>query len=221
MAKTTAYRRSGLTVPKTTTVLAGLCFCLAMVLFAICAHREVLLVPRVAGLFGAVAALAWAVAHSQRPLALVGWQGLPQVRYVYVLPAVALGMALAMLYRFSRHQELLPGHLGCFCLLAAAIGLAEEIAYRGFVQSCLRRYGIAAACIGAALAHSAYKCGLFILPAAAVHVNLSVLALTTVAVGIVFGLMREGLGSVIFPLAAHVAFDVVSYGDLHDAPWWV
>ncbi len=39
--------------------------------------------------------------------------------------------------------------------------------------------------------------------------------------GIVFGLMKEAFGSVLFPVLAYATFDVVAYGDLTSAPWWV
>ena len=43
----------------------------------------------------------------------------------------------------------------------------------------------------------------------------------TVVFGIIFGLMKEAFGSVLFPVLTHAAFDVVTYGDLTFAPWWV
>ena len=43
----------------------------------------------------------------------------------------------------------------------------------------------------------------------------------TLVFGIVFGLMREAFGSVLFPVLAHATFDVATYGDLTSEPWWV
>ena len=45
--------------------------------------------------------------------------------------------------------------------------------------------------------------------------------LVTSVFGIVFGLMREAFGSVLFPVLAHAAFDVATYGDLTSPPWWI
>jgi membrane protease YdiL (CAAX protease family) len=94
------------------------------------------------------------------------------------------------------------------------------LAYRGFVQGQLRRWGPILPCIAAAAAHTAYKCALFAMPAGSERPAFLSLALGTLIGGTVFGLMRQYLGSIAFPLAAHVAFDVIVYGDLAAAPWW-
>jgi membrane protease YdiL (CAAX protease family) len=126
-----------------------------------------------------------------------------------------------MLYRFVQDQALLPGRLAWFCVLAAGIGIFEEVAYRGFVQGSLRKYGLIVACAGGAIAHTAYKCSLFALPDVAITADLFWLGAATLVVGFVFGLMREFCGGVLFPVLAHAAFDVVTYGQLEAAPWWV
>jgi len=199
----------------------ALVFTAGMAVFAACAHRPVLAAPRVAGLLVAGAALARGIARSPRPWALLGATGLARRRLIYIPLAIGLGLALAVLYRGVQGQRLLPARLTWFCLVAGGIGACEEVAYRGFVQGCLRKYGLWAACVGAALAHAAYKCCLFVWPEVAVRADLLWLAAGTVVVGVVFGLMREATGSVLLPLAAHVTFDVVAYGDLTSAPWWV
>jgi len=140
---------------------------------------------------------------------------------IYILPAVGLGIGLAIFYRCVQHQSPLPEELAWFCIPAAGIGICEEIAYRGFVQGSLRRHGLWIACIGGAVAHTAYKCSLFVLPDIAVRADLLWLGAGTVVFGIVFGLMREACGSVLFPVLAHATFDVATYGDLSAAPWWV
>jgi membrane protease YdiL (CAAX protease family) len=108
-----------------------------------------------------------------------------------------------------------------FCLLAVGIGVCEELLYRGFLQGWLRGRGRWLGVVGAAVAHTAYKCSLFILPAGPERANLPVLAAVTVAGGIIMGLMRDRVGSLVFPLIVHGAFDAVAYGDLATAPWWV
>ena len=89
------------------------------------------------------------------------------------------------------------------------------------MQGCLRRQGAFVACAGASLAHTAYKCSLFVFPDVPVRANLLVLGLATFVVGMLFGLMRERLGSVAFPALAHGAFDLVVYGDVAQLPWWI
>ncbi|MCD4699882.1 MAG: CPBP family intramembrane metalloprotease, partial [Phycisphaerae bacterium] len=192
----------------------ALMFTAGMAVFALCAHREALLLPRLAGLLIAVLALAMGIAKAHRPCRLLGITGFARYRLIYILPAVGLGIGLAMFYRCVQHQTLLPERLKWFFILAAGIGICEEIAYRGFVQGALRRYGLWAACVGGAVAHAAYKCCLFILPDVPVRADLLWLGAGTVVFGIVFALMREAFGSVLFPVLAHVAFDVATYGDL-------
>ncbi len=199
----------------------ALMFAVGMAVFALCAHREALILPRLAGLLIAGLALARGIAKSPQPWGLLGITGFARYRLIYILPAVALGIGLAVYYRGTQHQTLLPERLEWFCLIAAGIGICEEVAYRGFVQGCLRRYGLWVACVGGAVAHAAYKCSLFVLPDVAVRADLLWLGAGTIVFGIVFGLMREAFGSVLFPVLAHATFDVITYGDLTSAPWWV
>ena len=66
-----------------------------------------------------------------------------------------------------------------------------------------------------------YKCSMVALPDVAVRTELLWLGAATVFFSIIFGLIREACGSVLFPVLAHATFDVVTYGDLSAAPWWV
>ena len=196
-------------------------FSAAMVAFAVCAHRDGLVLPRFAALAVAAAAFARTIARTPRPAALYGLTR-PRGRRLALLPlCVAFGAALAVWYRCAQGRGPLPGHLAGIGLLTAAIGLCEEAAYRGMVQGCLRPGGAVLAAAAAAAAHTAYKCGLFVLPDGAARANVAVLGVGTFAVGLVFALMRERLGGLAFPAAAHVAFDLVAYGDLAVVPWWV
>ena len=128
--------------------------------------------------------------------------------------AIGLGVALALYYRPDQDLHLLPGRLTWFCLAAIGIGVCEELGYRGFLQGCLRKHGLWIACLAGAIGHTIYKCALFALPDVPVHADFAVLAAATLALGVLFGLMREVFGSIAFPVAAHVAFDLVAYGDL-------
>lgn len=199
----------------------ALVFTAGMVVFGLCAHRGALMLPRLVGLLIAGLALARGIAKSPRPWEMLGAAGFARYRLVYILPAVGLGVALGMFYRCIQHQTPLPERLTWFCLVAAGIGVCEEVAYRGFVQGCLRKYGLWAACVGGAVAHASYKCSLFVAPDVAVRADLLWLGAGTLVFGVVFGLMREAFGSVLFPVLAHAAFDVATYGDLTRPPWWV
>jgi len=196
-------------------------FAAGIVAFACCAHQPDLWPGRAAGLAVAVAALAVGVARDRRLADLFALRAFPAYRLAWLPLCAALGAALAAYYRLAQHRAPWPAGVGAFCAAAVAIGAAEEIAYRGFVQGRLRRWGALAAAAAAAGTHTAYKAALFCLPNVPVRADMARLLVGTAAVGLLFGLMREVFGSLAFPLAAHVAFDAVAYGDLSAAPWWV
>ncbi len=132
-----------------------------------------------------------------------------------------LGGGLGVAYRLVWRLPPLPAGLEAFVVVACLVGAAEELVYRGYVQGRLRVLGWPAAVVLAAIAHTAYKTALFVLPASPVDVNFAFLATWTLAGGIVFGLLREFSRSILPPVAAHAAFDLVVYGALAQAPWWV
>ncbi|MHC4504741.1 MAG: CPBP family glutamic-type intramembrane protease [Planctomycetota bacterium] len=135
--------------------------------------------------------------------------------------ACAVGLAFGLCYRQSCDWSILPRTVGIFAPVACLIGAAEEIVYRGYVQGRFRPLGAFPAVVFAAACHTAYKCALFALPATPVETDLVVMATATLLGGVVFGALREWAGSVVPPLAAHACFDLVLYGDLARAPWWV
>jgi membrane protease YdiL (CAAX protease family) len=140
---------------------------------------------------------------------------------VLLVVGVVLGAGLGVLYRAFGGWPALPGDLARLALAAAMIGATEELAYRGYVQGRLRGLGWVAAVALAALAHTAYKSALFAFPEAAVQIDFRFLAVWTFVGGCVFGMLRQFSGSVLPPVAAHVLFDLVVYGDRVEAPWWV
>jgi membrane protease YdiL (CAAX protease family) len=135
--------------------------------------------------------------------------------------ACVIGAGLGVLYRVVWEWGALPARFETFALAAALIGAAEEIVYRGYVQGRLKRLGWALAVVLAAAAHTAYKSALFAFPPEGVAIDLRFLAVWTFVGGVVFGLLRESSNSVLPPVAAHVCFDLVVYGDRFLAPWWV
>jgi membrane protease YdiL (CAAX protease family) len=52
-------------------------------------------------------------------------------------------------------------------------------------------------------------------------INYSFILIWTILGGVAFGLLRECSGSVLPPVFAHAAFDLVAYGTVAEAPWWV
>jgi len=78
-----------------------------------------------------------------------------------------------------------------------------------------------AAILLAAAAHTAYKTALFVWPPGYMEVDYGFLAVWTLVGGVAFGALRAACGTVWPAVAAHVAFDLVAYGDAAGAPWWV
>jgi len=140
---------------------------------------------------------------------------------LWLLIGCAGGTSFAMFSRISADVGALPSGIGHFVFAASAIGASEELFFRGYVQGRLHRLGPAPAAFLAAAAHSAYKVTLFVFLPEGVAVDHFSLGFWTFLAGVAAGALREWSGSVIPPLAGHVLFDIVVYGERSLAPWWV
>jgi len=148
------------------------------------------------------------------------WRGL-RCGAMWLTAGVVAGGLLGMTWRASCEVAPLPPRLTGFVAVAALIGAAEEIVFRGFLQGRLCRLGPAIAVSAAALFHTAYKVALFASPAPGEVVDLPVLLAVTLLGGLGFGAARQAGGSVWPCVAAHAVFDIVGYGDRWAAPGWV
>lgn len=195
---------------------AGLC------LFALFAHTQlpVFLVAAV-GLLVTTMAIQHTIRREPSLASMLALAALSRRGAILLVAGVLLGAGLGVLYRMFWGWPALPGDLGRFALAAAMIGATEELVYRGYVQGRLRRLGWVAAVALAALAHTAYKSALFAFPEGTVQIDFRFLIIWTFVGGCVFGMLRQFSGSVLPPVAAHVLFDLVVYGDRVEAPWWV
>jgi membrane protease YdiL (CAAX protease family) len=131
------------------------------------------------------------------------------------------GIVTGIMYRWRLGYSLVPDHWGWFALLAGLIGSVEELVYRGYIQGRLGNLGPVLAVVVAALYHAAYKWVLFVVPPPPEGTNLLMLAVIPFAGGLFKGALREITGSVAPPVAAHASWDVIVYGELSRAPWWV
>jgi membrane protease YdiL (CAAX protease family) len=111
--------------------------------------------------------------------------------------------------------------LALLFFFAASIGASEQLLFRGYVQGRLYRLGSVPAVVLAAAAHTAYKLSLFVFLPEGVAVDYVSLAFLNFLGGIAAGTLREWSGSVIPPLAGHVLFDIMVYGENSQAPWWI
>jgi membrane protease YdiL (CAAX protease family) len=217
MAETVGTRQ-GLARPLLEAVVASAGLCL----FALLAHTRL---P--AFLLAACGLLATtlAVQHSMRREpsigSILGLAALSRRGTVLLVVGCLAGAGFGVLYRAVWNWPPLPADVEGFALAAAMIGATEELVYRGYVQGRLRRLGWVAAVALAALAHTAYKSALFALPETPVQIDFRFLVVWTFVGGCVFGMLREFSGGVLPPVAAHVLFDLVVYGERVEAPWWV
>lgn len=162
--------------------------------------------------------------HAPRPAALLGLAGPTSHLVVLTLAGLALAVGAGLLHR--GHPGVLPeGARGwhLFVLLAALIGVAEELLYRGWMMGRLTPLGWPAAVVLTALAHAGYKTALFVWPPSPVTVSydLASIMLWTAVGGILLGVLRVWSRSVVPAAVAHAAFDLVVYSAFAAPPWWV
>ena len=131
-----------------------------MIVFALFAHSlSTTFAFSAAGLTLTAAGLVRAVVRSRSPLILFGLAPVARKTALYAALGAALGLGLGVWYRWHIGAPPLPEAFKGFALVAAVIGSAEEVLYRGYVQERVRRLGpvgaVACAASGAsALAES-------------------------------------------------------------------
>jgi membrane protease YdiL (CAAX protease family) len=140
----------------------------------------------------------------------------------YGLAGMLYGLLLGMLYNVVKTDYLIPDSLTLFVFTAPLIGAAEELVFRGFVQTrSAVSTGVAGSILMGASGHTLYK---FIVirtvPAELDTYFPSLLALTFLT-GLVLGLLKQGSGNVLPPVLAHACFDIIVYGGASLAPIWV
>jgi membrane protease YdiL (CAAX protease family) len=140
---------------------------------------------------------------------------------LYSVAGLLLGLLLAILYRWHLDISLLPKSFHVFVLVAALIGATEEFVFRGIIQDYVKSINGPFSILFSTLAHTAYKCCLFLSPEASSGINIGFLALWTFIGGLIFGSIRHLSKSLIPALIAHVLFDILVYAEFAGAPWWV
>ncbi len=171
---------------------AGMC------LFALFAQRPLpLFIVSLAGLLLVAAVIVRSLGRETSARAAFGWT--PLSRKVVLVTAIGcvLGLLLGLWYRGAYDLSLFPGPLTFFVVSAALIGAAEELVFRGYIQGRIVSLGVWLAPALAALAHTAYKCALFVFPPEGVEIDLPLLAILTFVVGIALGVLRQLSGSVL------------------------
>ena len=175
-----------------------------------------------AGLAVSVLAISFSVQRISSLPAAFGLVPLTRIVTWYGLAGMLFGLLLGMLYNSLKTDYLIPASLTGFALIAPLIGAAEELVFRGFVQT---RSAISTGATGsilmAASGHTLYKfLVIWTFPAELDTYFPSLLILTFLS-GLVLGFMKQGSGSVLPPVLAHAFFDIIVYGGDTLAPIWV
>lgn len=145
---------------------------------------------------------------------------------IRVLIVAFLGLPAALGYRQLLEISAFPSTLCWFVLIAMGVGAVEELLWRGWMQGTLSCFlGKTSAVILAAVSHAAYKTALFYFPPekSSPHgfEGLILIAGLTFIFGVLLGYFRARQGTIAGPVAFHMIFDLIVYGQYETAPWWV
>jgi membrane protease YdiL (CAAX protease family) len=182
---------------------------------------------RIRGRFVAAIGLAIVAATAYRWQ--LGEECFPASFHRFAIVAMAIGATEELLWRgwmqgafaetFDRVPLLRRSSAECGSLPSTACrqALAHDNETSGLVSF--------AAVLLAAGSHAAYKTALFVFPPDGVTRQsqgaLLFIAGVTFGFGVVLGWMRVRQGTIAAPLAFHVLFDLLVYGQYATAPWWV
>ena len=195
---------------------------MGMGIFALFIHKSFpLLFLSVFGLLICAFAISRILIAHPSPASLMGIGRLSRKIVSYTSVGLGISVLLAVIYRTESGFAPFPSTLTLFALVAALIGITEEIIYRGLIQGGTRTSGAPASIAFAAFCHTAYKCALFSFSPLSLEINFLFLALATFLGGMIFGALREFSDSLLPPLVAHACFDIIVYGGSIAAPQWV
>lgn len=143
------------------------------------------------------------------------------INLFYCCLGITGGVLLAAIYRWHLDIRIFPDTIHPFVIVAALIGITEELVFRGFIQEHVKSINGFFSILFSTISHTGYKCCLFLSPAIAASVDVGFLALCTFISGIIFGTVRHFSKSIFPSLIAHALFDIIVYAEYITAPWWV
>ena len=138
-----------------------------------------------------------------------------------LIAGIFAGTILAIPYRNYHQLNLLPHTFRNFIMLAALIGCVEEIIYRGFLQEMVKEINGWFSIAFSTVSHTGYKFFLFLAPVITESVDLRIIFFWTLGIGFLFGVLRHFIKSIWLPLSTHVVFDILSYAEFVQSPWWI
>lgn len=172
------------------------------------------------GLIGSAAVIAYSI-RKQKLLEAFALDKTGRKALLYTLPAISLGIGLALISRNRFDLSIFPPRVTGIALLAPLVGVVEELIFRGYMQGHLRPIGRVFSILYATTAHSSYKVLAILSLGLPLQFDFFFLAFWTFVGGLLFGTLRELSGHSLPSMAAHAAFDVLMYGGLAIAPVWV
>jgi membrane protease YdiL (CAAX protease family) len=139
----------------------------------------------------------------------------------YSTICIIAGVAMGIHSNLGHYKPVIPAALSSTAVIVAAIGIVEELLFRGFIQGAFSKTSHLFGILAASGSHTIYK----VLVLWSFTINLGIdlvdLALYTFAVGLLAGWVRKISGNIIPSALGHMCFDIVVYGSLSTIPVWV
>jgi membrane protease YdiL (CAAX protease family) len=140
---------------------------------------------------------------------------------LYSFSGLFLGFLLGMFYRLTYQMPLVPINFTIAAFTAPAVGMTEELVFRGFIQGTVTNSQSWKSIIFSSGSHTLYKFLVIWSYPGVLGIDLLILVLLTFAAGIVVGWLRKKSGNIIPCALAHGCFDIMIYGSLSILPVWV
>jgi membrane protease YdiL (CAAX protease family) len=197
-------------------------FIAGLLVFAGFTHHSVpLIFVSFAGLLVSVLVIVSGIHAFKDFYVLFDWYKLSGKSMFYLPASIIAGLFFGIIYRDYLHIDILPSGFTGFAIVAMAIGSSEEILFRGYLQSQIRKFNVVLSVITATCAHTAYKLLLFIPYRSQPDIEITFILQWTMLGGLVFALLKEFSKNSVYPVISHALFDLLVYGDGLVTPWWV
>jgi membrane protease YdiL (CAAX protease family) len=140
---------------------------------------------------------------------------------LYSIICILAGIAMGIHSNLGHDKPVMPLFLTSTAFLVAAVGITEELVFRGFIQGALSKTSTWFGIVSASGSHAVYK--VLVLWSFTVNLEIDFVDLVsyTFAVGLLAGLMRKVSGNIIPSALGHMCFDIMVYGSLAGVPVWV
>lgn len=203
-------------------IIKILLFTGGLLIFAGFSHQSMLfIVISFSGLFTSALVIIREIRTMKDLYSLFDWQKLSKKNIYYLPVSMATGIAFGMIYRNYLNVDMLPVKLTGFAIAAIAIGSSEEVLFRGYLQSQVRKFDVVLSVFAATCAHAAYKLLLFLPYRSEPDIEIIFILQWTLLGGLVFALLKEFSQNTAYPVLGHALFDLLVYGDKIVTPWWV